>query len=184
MQSGGVVTASAFGGSTSIAPGTWVEIYGSNLDGSAREWAGSDFQGTTAPNSLDGTKVTIGGQQTFIRYISSGQVNAQIPSNVTPGQQQLTVTTANGTSAAYPVTVNARQAALLAPPSFLIGGKQSVVAQHVDGTFVLPPVSIAGVATTRAKPGETILMYGIGFGTVIRRLPLDSDLVRPAVPLI
>jgi hypothetical protein len=58
------------------------------------------------------------------------------------------------------------------------------VAQHVDGTFVLPPVSIAGVATMQAKPGETILMYGIGFGTVIRRLPLDSDLVRPAVPLI
>ncbi|HTS61444.1 MAG TPA: IPT/TIG domain-containing protein [Candidatus Acidoferrales bacterium] len=167
IQSGGVVSASAFGGFTSIAPGTWVEIYGSNLAGSSREWAGSDFKGSTAPNSLDGTSVTIAGQQAFIRYISSGQVNAQIPSNVAPGSQQLTVTTANGTSAPFTVPVNAAQPGLLAPaPTFVIGGKQYVVAQHADGSFVLPPNSITGVATRQAQPGEAIVMYGIGFGSV------------------
>jgi uncharacterized protein (TIGR03437 family) len=167
IQSGGVMSASAFGGFTSIAPGTWVEIYGSNLASSSREWAGSDFKGSTAPNSLDGTSVTIAGQQAFIRYISSGQVNAQIPSNVAPGQQQLAVTTANGSSAPFTVTVNATQPGLLAPaPTFVIGGKQYVVAQHADGTFVLPPNSIAGVSSRQAQPGETIVMYGIGFGGV------------------
>jgi uncharacterized protein (TIGR03437 family) len=144
-----------------------VEIYGSNLAGSAREWAGSDFKGPTAPTSLDGTYVTIAGQQAFIRYISSGQVNAQIPSNIAPGAQQLTLTTPNGTSAPYNVTVNAAQPGLLAPaPTFLLGGKQYVVAQHADGSFVLPPNSIAGVTTRQAQPGETIILYGIGFGSV------------------
>ena len=167
IQSNGVVSASAFGGFTSIAPGTWVEIYGSSLAGSSREWAGSDFKGSTAPTSLDGTSVAIAGQQAFIRYISSGQVNAQVPSNIAPGPQQLTVTTANGTSAPYAVTVNAAQPGLLAPaPTFVIGGKQYVVAQHADGTFVLPPNSLAGVATRQAQPGEAIVMYGIGFGGV------------------
>ncbi|HWC97899.1 MAG TPA: hypothetical protein VG456_14150 [Candidatus Sulfopaludibacter sp.] len=166
IQSGGVVSASAFGGFTAIGPGTWIEIYGSNLAGSSREWAGADFNGTTAPIKLDGTTVQIAGQNAFIRFISPGQVNAQVPTNISPGSQQLTVTTLNGTSAAYPITVNATQAGLLAPSSFIVGGKQYVVALHTDGTFVLPPNSIAGLSTKQAQPGETILLYGIGFGSV------------------
>jgi uncharacterized protein (TIGR03437 family) len=166
IQSGGVVSASAFGGFTSIAPGTWIEIYGSNLAGSSREWAGADFSGASAPTSLDGTSVAIAGQKAFIRFISSGQVNAQVPSNISPGPQQLTVTAGNVTSASYPITVNAAQPGLLAPSSFLIGGKQYVTALHTDGTFVLPPGSIQGLTTRQAQPGETILLYGVGFGSV------------------
>jgi uncharacterized protein (TIGR03437 family) len=45
-----------------------------------------------APTSLDGTSVTIGGQAAFIDFISSGQVNALVPSNVATGTQQMTVT--------------------------------------------------------------------------------------------
>jgi len=40
-------------------------------------------------------------------------------------------------------------------------------AQFLDGvTFVLPPGSVAGVTSARAKPGDTIVFYGVGFGTV------------------
>ncbi len=42
--------------------GSWVEIYGSYLAPDSRSWAGTDFNGTSAPTSLDGTSVTIGGQ--------------------------------------------------------------------------------------------------------------------------
>jgi hypothetical protein len=35
-----------------------------------------------------------------------------------------------------------------------------------DVTFVLPPGSINGVSSARAKPGDTIILYGVGFGTV------------------
>lgn len=166
IQSGGVVSASAFGGFSTIAPGTWVEIYGSNLAGASREWAGADFVGSTAPKSLDGTIVKIAGQQAFIRFISAGQINAQIPSNVAPGPQTITVQTNNGTSAAYPITVNAAQPGMLAPSSFVVGGKQHVVALHADSTFVLPVGAIANVTSRPAQPGETILLYGIGFGSV------------------
>ena len=167
VKSGGVVSASAFGGAPTIAPGTWIEIYGSNLAGSTREWAGTDFKGSTAPNSLDGTSVKIGGLDAFVRYISPGQVNVQVPSGVASGTQQLTVSTGSGTSAAYAVTVAAVEPLLLAPSSsFLIGGKLYVAALHTDGTFVLPPGAIPGLTTSQAKPGETILLYGIGFGSV------------------
>jgi uncharacterized protein (TIGR03437 family) len=111
--------------------------------------------------------VTIGGQAAFIDYVSPTQVNAQVSSGTPTGAQQMTVSTPAGTSPAYNITVNALQPGLLAPSSFLIGGKQYVVAQTLDGTYVLPPNAIAGVPSRQAKPGETIVIYGVGFGTVL-----------------
>jgi uncharacterized protein (TIGR03437 family) len=42
-----------------------------------------------------------------------------------------------------------------------------VVAQFADGTFVLPTSNIGGAATRPAKVGETIVIYGVGFGPVV-----------------
>src|SRR5215831_15087401 len=166
ISAGGVVSAGAFGGFTSVAPGSWMEIFGSNLSATNRSWAGSDFNGTKAPTSLDNVKVTIGGKDAFIDFVSPTQVNAQVPSDTPTGGQTMTVTNASGTSAAYNITVNALQPGLLAPAAFNIGGKQYVVAQFPDGTFVLPPNAIAGLTTRQAKPGETVTIYGVGFGPV------------------
>ena len=171
IAANGVVSAGAFGGYSAVAPGSWMEIYGNNLSATSRGWAGSDFVGTKAPTSLDGVKVTIGGQDAFIDYISPGQVNAQVPSNVTPGSQQVTVTTPGGTSPPYPINVNALEPGLLAKSAFAVGGKQYVVAQFAVGTdagnFVLPPGTLgANTPTRQAKPGETVTIYGVGLGPV------------------
>ena len=55
---------------------------------------------------------------------------------------------------------------LLAPSSFNIGGTQYAVALFSDGTYVLPPGAISEIASRRAKPGDTITLYGVGFGPV------------------
>jgi uncharacterized protein (TIGR03437 family) len=167
IAAGGVVSAGAFGAFTSVAPGSWMEIYGTNLAATTRGWAGSDFTGNQAPVSLDAVQVTIGGQAAFIDYISPTQVNAQVPSGTPTGAQQIVVSTPAGAGPAYNITVSTLQPGLLAPSSFLIGGKQYVVAQLLDGTYVLPPNTIAGIASRQAKPGETIVIYGIGFGPVL-----------------
>ena len=168
----GVVSASDFGGFPSVAPGSWVEIYGSNLAPDTRGWALGDFTGGGAPTSLDGVSVTIGGQAAFVDYISATQVNAQLPSNIPAGVAlPLTVTKANVTSAPVNVTVHAAQAGLLAPASFKIGANQYVVAQLSDGNYVLPAGAIAGVTSRPARPGETIVIYGIGFGSVVPDTP-------------
>jgi uncharacterized protein (TIGR03437 family) len=178
ISSGGVVSASGFGGFTSIAPGSWIEIYGTNLATTTRQWRTSatseqpsDFIGVNAPTSLDGTSVTVGGQAAFVEYISPGQVDAQVPSGIGTGPQQIIVTTAQGTASPYTITVNSTQPGLLAPASFKIGGTQYVVAQFTDGTYVLPPSAIDGVASRQAKPGETITIYGVGFGVVTPNIP-------------
>lgn len=106
----GVVSASAFGGFSAVAPGSWIEIYGSNLAASTAEWSTSDFTANVAPTSLNGVQVTIGGQNAFVDYVSASQVNAQLPSNIaTGGPLQLTVTNAGLTSAPVNVTVNGTQ---------------------------------------------------------------------------
>lgn len=171
-QIGGVVSASAFGQFTSVAPGSWIEIYGSGLATGSRLWTGADFSGVNAPTSLDGTKVTIGGQAAFIDYISPNQVNAQVPSNVGTGPAQMTVTSAGVTTPPYTVTITSTQPGLLAPSSFLVNGRLYAVGLFSDGvTYVLPPGAIPGVPSRRANPGDTISFYGVGFGTVSPNIP-------------
>ncbi len=163
----GVVSNTSFGGSSSVAPGTWVEIYGADLAGASRQWSNSDFTGGKASTSLDGVRVVIGGQDAFVAYISPSQVNAQVPSNVGLGQQQVTVMDGARTAAVYTVTVNATQPGLFAPSSFKIGERQYMAAVFPDGsTFVAPSGAIPGAASRPARPGETIVLYGIGFGPV------------------
>jgi uncharacterized protein (TIGR03437 family) len=164
----GVISASGYGGFPAVAPGTWMEIYGTNLANVVSQtWASADFKGNAAPTALGATTVTIGGQSAFIDYVSPNQVNAQVPSNVSPGSQQVIVSTPGGISKAYPITVNVTEPGLLAPPVFNLKAGQYIAALFPDGvTFVLPPGSIPGVASARAKPGDTIVFYGIGFGTV------------------
>lgn len=194
---GGVISAGSFGAFPAIAPGSWIEIYGANLGPStAVNWSGSDFKNGIGPTSLGGTNVTIGGQPAYLDYVSSGQVNAQVPSNTGTGPQDIVVTTAGGSSPAYSIQLNATEPGLLAPPSFNVGGKQYVVAFHPTtapcGTssgfcYVLPANAIPGLASAPAKAGETITLYGIGFGSVTPDFPAGTIVTAPntlAQPLL
>ena len=162
-----IVSASAFGAFTAVAPGSWIEIYGTNLASHSRSWTGADIVNGVAPIALDGVSVSIGGVPAFLDYISGGQINALVSSTAPTGNIAVTVTNSNGTSPPFQLTVNQTEPGLLAPASFNIGGKQYVAAFFNDGqTFVLPQGAIAGVASRPAKPGDVITIYGVGFGPV------------------
>jgi uncharacterized protein (TIGR03437 family) len=170
-STGGVVSASAFGEFPYASPGSWIEIYGSDLASDTRSWQGSDFNGNNAPTSLDGTSVTIGGEPLFIDFISPGQVNALIPSDVPTGVQQIVVTTAGVAGDPFNITINPVAPGLLAPPSFSVSGIQYAVALFADGTYVLPTGAISGLNSQPAEPGDEIVLYGVGFGPVTPGIP-------------
>ena len=180
IKASGVVSASSFGQFPSASPGSWIEIYGANFSTVTRSWAGTDFQGTSAPTSLSGTAVVIGGQAAYMDFVSPNQINAQVPSNIAAGQQPLIVTTSSfGASTAYTLTVNAIQPGLLAPPAFNINGKQYVAALFSDGaTFALPPSSIGGLPSRTARRGDTITLYGVGFGAVAPVIPAGQIVLQ------
>lgn len=167
ISQNGIISAGAFGGFSSTALGSWIEIYGSNFASSPLGWSGSDFHNGIAPTSLGGVTVSVGGQPAFVDYVSSGQVNALVPSNAPTGSVQITVSNAAGTSNAYAITVLPTKPGLLAPPAFVVNGKQYVVATVDNGaTFILPAGANVGAPSRPAKPGETVTMYGVGFGPV------------------
>jgi uncharacterized protein (TIGR03437 family) len=184
---GSVITASAFGGFPVVAVGSWIEIYGSNLSASSRQWRVSDFNGMSAPTMLDGVSVRIGGQPAFLSYISPSQINAQVPAGIALGTTVVTVTNVNGTSAPYNIVVNAVQPGLFAPAAFKIGAFQYVGAVLSNGTLALPPNSVPGITTREAKPGETVTLYGVGCGlatTGLERLFLPGQIVTSVNALL
>jgi uncharacterized protein (TIGR03437 family) len=171
VNTGGVITAGNFGASATVAPGSWIEIYGTNLAAGARPWGTADFSTSNAPTSLDSTSVTIGGQPAFVAYISANQVNVQVPSNVAAGTQPLIVTTKFGASPAYDLTVGPTPG-VYAPPFLNIGGKQYAGALFANSsTWVLPAGAVSGFTSKPAAPGDIITLYGVGFGTVTQNVP-------------
>lgn len=175
-----VNSATDFGAFSSFAPGSWIEIKGSNLAVDTRLWAGSDFQGANAPTSLDTSTVTIDGNAAFVDYISGGQINAQVPADSNTGPVKIMVTTCAGTSSSFTGQRAAIEPGLLAPASFYVPGnppeivasKQYLVALFQDGaTYVGNAGLIPAVPFAPAKPGDTITAYGIGFGAVTPSIP-------------
>ena len=169
ITGGGIVSASAFGAFSDIAPGTWIEIYGANLASGTRGWTGSDFNNGVGPTTLDGVTVSVGGTPAYIDYISPGQINALVPSNAptSSGSVDVVVQNGNGTSDPFGIYIEPTAPGLLAPSAFIIGNKQYVAALFQDGqTFALPTGAIPGVPSRPASPGDVLTIYGIGFGPV------------------
>lgn len=168
----GVITAGNYGAFPVIAPATWIEIYGFNLATTRTQtWAGTDFNGNQAPTALGGTTVTVGGKPAFVYFVTPAQLNVQVPSGVAAGPQPVVVTTGGGVSAAYTATVRALEPGLLAPVAFLLGGRQHVVALFSGTLTYVLPVAVPGVTTARARPGDNITLYGVGFGLVTPDIP-------------
>jgi len=178
VSPGGVVSASQFGQLKSAAPSSWIEIYGSGLALDSRTWQASDFTGINAPEILDGTSVTIGGQPAYVEYISSGQLVVQVPSDIGTGPQRLVVTTSIGSSVPYVMSVEPLEPGLFAPALTNVGGTQYVWALLPDGSLALPAGSVSGVLSRPAKPGEIMVMYGVGFGAVSPSIPAGQTVQK------
>lgn len=171
ISSNGIVSASAFGAFSNATVGSYIEIYGNNLAGTSRGWTTADFTGsagTKAPTSLDGVTVTINGVPAFVCFVSPTQVNVQVPIGVPKGKVVPVVVTYRGQpSKPYSLTIDPYEPGLLAPASFKIGSKQYVAAVHGANNALVATSGIAGVAASPAVPGETIVIYGVGWGDVI-----------------
>jgi uncharacterized protein (TIGR03437 family) len=149
----GVLNAASFASST--APGAFTAIFGSALAATTRTWTTADFVNDKLPVELDGVSVTIDGKPAYVFFVSPAQIDVIAPADSTSGPVAVVVTNNGVPSASSTV--------LLQPvsPAFFTSGKYAIAA-HADGSPVGPPGVIPGA--TPAKPGETIAIYGTGFG--------------------
>lgn len=171
----GVSTAAGEG--SSISQNTWVEIKGTNLSTTTRIWQDADFTGGQMPVMLDGVSATINGKAAFVYYISPTQVNVLAPLDSTTGQVSVQLKNAAGTSPPFTANTNA-----VAPGFFLFGSGPYVAATHADGTFVGPATLYPGHSTP-AKPGETVVVYGSGFGQTTPALVNGAASQRGNLPV-
>ena len=161
------LVANAEGERPTIAPNTWVEIKGANLAPAGFSspacapgycWQTSDFVNNSLPTKLNGVGATVNGKSAFVYYISPTQMNILTPPDTLSGTVQVQVTNNGATSAAFMV-----QTQPLSSSFFIFNGGPYVAATHVDGSLIGPTTLYPG-ASTPAKPGETVVLYGNGFG--------------------
>lgn len=174
ITSGGVIQVSNFGAGTRISPGTFLEIFGRDLSLTTRGWAGGDFNNDVAPTNLDNVQVTVDGRPAFINFISPGQVNVVVPNGIAEAPVQVILRNAGGQSDPITVTGARRSPGLLAPGAFNVGGRQYVVAQFSDGAFAGSPGLIAGANFRLPRPGDRLVIYGVGFGATTPAIPAGS----------
>jgi uncharacterized protein (TIGR03437 family) len=157
----GVVNGASF--TVGIAPNTFITINGSNFSTVTDSWT---VTGGILPTSLDGVSVSIGGLPAYVNYVSPTQINALTPANLTDQFPMITVTNSVGTSVAQ-LAISSEYM-----PAFFTWPGNQVVATHTDFTFAAKNGTFPGVTTVPAKPGETIILYGTGFGPTSPATPL------------
>jgi uncharacterized protein (TIGR03437 family) len=152
-----------------IQSGSWVSLYGSNLASGTFLW-NADF-----PTSLGGVSVAIDNKLAYLWYVSPTQINLQVPNDTTTGLVSVAISTGSGATTS---TVT------LAPygPSFslLSDGKHAageIATPNGTGAYgggsydLLGPSGAFAFNTRPVAAGETLVLYGVGFGPTTPAVP-------------
>lgn len=177
IDTAGVVNGGSF--RSGFTSGAWVTLKGQNLSATTRQWQDSDFRGPLLPTVLDGVSVTMNGKPAYVYYISPGQLNVLAPADTFEGALEVQVSNANGKSEI--VTVDRYN---LDPSLFMFSPAGAIypAAIHLDGSYLGPEDLFAGALPTHpAVAGETIVLFGTGFGPT--NPPSPADRTAPAAPI-
>jgi len=149
-----------------VAPGSVISIYGLNL-------ASGTVVGPSSPLSqtLGGVTVKIGSRLLPLFFVSSTQLNAQLPADFTLGQQTVTVSAPGQPDVQASFTIVQDAPGLFSQP---VNGQAMAVAFHADGSAI--------TAGSPAQQGETVTLYGTGFGPTAPARP-EGLPVAAALPL-
>jgi uncharacterized protein (TIGR03437 family) len=166
----GVVNGASF--APGIATGSWVTIQGSNLATGTRTWRSDEIVNGKLPTQLDGVGVNINGKPAAVYFISPTQINVQAPADDAVGPVNVEVV--NGSTKSDPMTA---QLQAFSPGFFLWDGKYAV-ATRPDFSLVAKPGLFPGATTVPAKPGDTIILWGTGFGPTNPAIPAGQTVDR------
>jgi uncharacterized protein (TIGR03437 family) len=165
INAGGIVSNATYQAGQALATGTLVSIFGTQM-ASTVAYADSIPLATTLAN----TSVSFNGIAAPLLYVSSGQINAQLPYEVLPpgtgGTVNVTVSSNGKTSVAQPVLIGA-----FSPGIFMINQYAAAVITTDPtspryGAFAAPVGAIPGVATFPAVTNDVLTIYAAGLGAV------------------
>ena len=145
-----------------IQPGSWVSVYGAGLANGDYIWNGG------FPTTLGGTSVTVNGKSAYLWSVSPGQINMQAPDDTATGLVKVVISGPFG-----PITTTVTLAATA--PSFSLWpgthyASAAILTPDGSGAYgnggydLMGPAQTDGLNTRPVKAGETMLLYGVGFG--------------------
>ena len=140
---GAVVSAAGFQQHVPIAPGAMLTVFGERLSESIQ--SASAFP---LPSRIGSTRLAIGGSELALLYVSPGQINAIVPTNLEPNtRQQLLVQRANTYGQPVPIDVAPAQPAVF-PGA--VGAPGGVVVVYATGLGATSPSIATGERTPAA----------------------------------
>jgi uncharacterized protein (TIGR03437 family) len=113
------------------------------------------------PTTLGSAQVLVNGVPAPLFFVSPGQINFQVPYSLNGNLVNTVQVVANGTPG------NLRSVAINgnAPRLLTKNGAYGAIVNAADGSLVIPTsIKDPAFATHPAKPGDTIVIYAIGFG--------------------
>jgi uncharacterized protein (TIGR03437 family) len=160
----GVANAAAATPQSGVAAGSIVSVFGASL-------ATTQVTGPDSPmvQALDCASVQVAGRLLPLFFVSPTQINMQMPDDLPPGPQTLTVSCTGLPDVQAAFTLVRNGPGLFQQPS---GGQNFAVAMHEDGS----PVT----SDAPAKTGELLSIYGTGFGPADH--PRPEGFAVPATP--
>ena len=141
-----------------LAPNTIATLYGRDLAFVTRQLAKEDLYSGALPTTLLGTgvRLLIDGTLAYLYYVSPGQINFLIPSNLTPGTSRIQLVLDGKSAESVRLDL-----AEFSPALFLLD-PETVLATRLDGSVVTPESPV--------RPGEVIILFATGLGSTRPRL--------------
>jgi len=174
VVSGGVINGASFTKNQAVSPGSLVSIFGTGLSSSL-------LVGSTIPLSttLSDVTVTFNGKSAGLYFVSSGQINAQLPWDVlapgaTTGSVNVVVSADGASSLPVPVAIGPFSPGIF---TFAVGATQYAIATIFPDNALAAPVG-AAPGSRPAKPGDTLTLYTTGLGAVDN--PIGNGQIPPA----
>jgi len=173
---GGVLNNATFARDEALAPGGITSVFGEQFTAPGADLALSS--GAPLPTTLGGARVLVNGVPAPLYFVSYGQINFQMPFNLTPGEAVIRVERAGAQGNGASVAVVQRAPRVLIWP---IAGNYGIVVNG-DGTLPLPAGTTLGSFQGRpARAGDALVIYAIGLGQTDP--PVTTGAASPADPL-
>ena len=175
--------ANAASGAGGAEAGSWITITGSNLATAPTTWDTSIVT-NVFPTTLGGVTVAIDGKPAPISFVNQTQINALVPATGTVGNVSVVISNANGSSTPSTLALATASPGLFTFPQTQGKYAAAVVLDSGSAVEYLAPAGALGASTQSrpAKAGDTISIFGTGFGPTTT--PLNPEVAATvAYPL-
>jgi uncharacterized protein (TIGR03437 family) len=133
----------------------------------------------TLPTTLGGVRVLVNGRAAPLYFVSPGQINFQVPFETLGGIASIQVERNGVVGNRVGVDIVPFAGRILVWSQF---GLPHAIAVNADGTLPIPPtVTIPGYVSKPARPGDTLVIYAIGFGQT--NPAVQTGVASPSSPL-